>query len=208
MPLKIIRRKDTGALTIAGTVKLPDGSRQRIRARAQSDDMRLAREEAAALEARLLRDAWHGKRRGTRSLGEAVIAYLESEPRSVGTKRRLHRLLRAVGDVPLGAVSQETVIRARQTMEIATPATIRRGIITPLRAVMLHANRLGWCDAPHFELAGVAWTFQRHARKHKSARHLAEAKQRAPIWVLEGCALRRPALRPGLVRMRSSQAPG
>ena len=152
MPLKIIRRKDTGALTITGTVKLPDGSRQRIRARAQSDDMRLAREEAAALEARLLRDAWHGQRRGTRSFGEAVISYLESEPRSVGTKRRLHRLLRAIGDVPLSAVGQESVIRARQAMEIATPATLRRGIITPLRAVVMHAHRLGWCDAPHFEI--------------------------------------------------------
>jgi len=152
MPLKIIRRKDTGALTISGTVKLPDGSRQRIRARAQSDDMRLAREEAAALEARLLRDAWHGKRRGTRSFSEAVIAYLESEPRALGTKRRLHRLLRAIGDVPLSAINQETVIRARQAMGIETPATIRRGVITPLRAVMLQAHRLGWCDAPHFEI--------------------------------------------------------
>lgn len=152
MPLKIVRRKDTGALTIIGTVKLPDGSRQRIRARAQSDELRIAREEAAALEARLLRDAWHGKRRGVRSVGEAVIAYLQSEPRSVGTKRRLHRILRAIGDVPLGAINQETVICARQAMQITTPATIRRGIITPLRAVMLHANRLGWCDAPHFEI--------------------------------------------------------
>lgn len=116
MPLKIVRRKDTGALTITGTVKLPDGSRQRIRTRAQSDERRLAREEAAALEARLLRDAWHGQRRGTRSFGQAVIAYLESAPRSIGTKRRLHLLLRAIGDVPLGTINQETVIRARQAM--------------------------------------------------------------------------------------------
>lgn len=152
MPLKIIRRRDTGALTITGTVKLPDGSRQRIRARAQSDQPALAREEAAALEARLLRDAWHGQRRGTRSFGEAVIAYLESQPRSPGTKRRLHRLLRAIGDPPLSRINQETIIRARQAMQIATPSTIRRGIITPLRAVMLHANRLGWCDAPRFEI--------------------------------------------------------
>lgn len=152
MPLKIIRRRDTGALTIAGTVKLPDGSRRRIRARAQSNSIDLAREEAAALEAQLLRTAWHGERRGSRSFGEAVIAYLESEPRSLGTKRRLHRLLRVVGDVPLSAITHETAIRARQALQVANPSTIRRSVITPLRAVMLHANRLGWCDAPHFQI--------------------------------------------------------
>lgn len=154
MPLKIVRRKDTGALTIAGTVKLPDGSRVRVRARAQSDDLAIAREEAAALEAQMLRDAWHGQRRGVRSFGEAVIAYLESEPRSAGTKRRLHRLLRAIGDVPLRSVNQETATQARKAMlaDNAAPATIRRGVIVPLRAVMLHAHRLGWCDAPHFQI--------------------------------------------------------
>lgn len=154
MPLKVSRRKDTGALTISGTVKLPDSARVRVRARAASDDRKLAAEEAAALEARILRDAWHGQRRGTRTFGEAVIAYLESEARSTGTKRRLHRLLRAVGDVPLGTINQETATRARQAMltPAAAPATVRRGVIVPLRAVLLHAHRLGWCDAPHFQI--------------------------------------------------------
>jgi len=153
MPLKITRRKDTGALTITGTVKLPDGQGVRVRTRAQSDELAIAREEAAALEARMLRDAWHGQRRGTRSFGEAVIAYLESQTRSAGTMRRLNRLLRAVGDVPLGSISQETATRARQAMlsKDAAPATVRRGVIVPLRAVMLHAHHLGWCDAPHFQ---------------------------------------------------------
>jgi integrase len=154
MPLKINRRKDTGALTITGTVRFPDGTGQRVRTRAQSDDFTLAREEAAALEAKMLRDAWHGERRGTRTFGEAVIAYLESEPRSTGTKARLNRLLRAVGDRPLSAINQETATRARQAMLApdAAPATIRRGVIVPLRAVVLHAHRLGWCDAPHFQI--------------------------------------------------------
>jgi integrase len=155
MPLKVIRRKDTGALTITGTVKLPSGQGVRVRTRAQSDDIALAREEAAALEAQMLRDAWHGQRRGTRSFGEAVIAYLESEARSTGTKRRLNRLLRAIGDVPLGAINQETATRARLAMLApdAAPATIRRGVIVPLRAVMLYAHKqLGWCDPPHFQV--------------------------------------------------------
>lgn len=153
MPLKVVRRKDTGSLTIVGTVKLPDGQGRRIRTRAASDDRRLADEEAAALEAKILRDAWHGERRGTRSFGEAVIAYLEAEPRSAGTHGRLTRLLRAVGDVPLSAINQETAVRARQAMLApdGAPATIRRGVIVPLRAVLLHAHKaLGWCDPPRF----------------------------------------------------------
>jgi len=34
----------------------------------------------------------------------------------------------------------------------ASPATYTREIIVPLRAVMLHAHKRGWCDAPRFEI--------------------------------------------------------
>jgi integrase len=62
--------------------------------------------------------------------------------------------LQAIGDLPLGSINQETATRAKQAMLAAdaAPATIRRGVIVPLRAVMLHANRLGWCDAPRFKI--------------------------------------------------------
>jgi len=50
MPLTVVRRKSSGALTITGTV-----AGTRIRRRAQSDSLALAREEAAALEAEILR---------------------------------------------------------------------------------------------------------------------------------------------------------
>ena len=77
MPLTVTRRKDRpGALTITGRITLPDGSRVRVRARAQSDRLKLAQEEAAALETKILRDAWHGERRGTRSFAETVTSYL------------------------------------------------------------------------------------------------------------------------------------
>lgn len=154
MPLKVVQRKDTKAVTISGTVRLPDGSRVRIRTRAGSDDKRLAEEEARALEARILRDAYHGERRGSRSFSEAVVSYVESAPRAASTKTLLNRLLRAVGDVPLSAINQQTVVRARRAMlsTTAKPATFTRHVIVPLRAVMMHAHRLGWCDAPVFEI--------------------------------------------------------
>jgi hypothetical protein len=66
MTLKVVRRKSTGALTISGTV-----AGQRIQQRAASNRLALAEEEAAALEADILRTNWHGERRGSRTLTPA-----------------------------------------------------------------------------------------------------------------------------------------
>src|ERR1700751_4665894 len=98
MPLTVIRRKSTGALTIAGTV-----AGTRIRRRAQSNDPKLAAEEAATIEANLLRAAWHGERRRDRSFAEAALSYLDAAPRSPNHKARIHRLLKAMGDIPLAS---------------------------------------------------------------------------------------------------------
>jgi hypothetical protein len=78
VPIRVIRRKDTGSLSLDGHVNV-----QRIRRCAQSDDPKLANEEAAALEAELLRTAWHGERRGARSLaaGPPVASAGEPPPR-------------------------------------------------------------------------------------------------------------------------------
>jgi integrase len=154
MSLKIVKRKDRDGLTISGVIKLPDGSRIRVRVRAQSDRANLAREEAAALQARILRDAWHGERRGARSFAEAVASYLKVEPRAEGDKQRLRRIMLALGDVPLSAVGQEAVdkVRAKILRSDASSATVLRGIIMPIRAVLRHAHRRGWCDAPIFEV--------------------------------------------------------
>ncbi len=148
--LRVVRRQDRGgALTIVGTV---DG--ELVRKRAASDDPRLAREEAAALETAILRRHWHGERRGARSFAEAVVSYIDAEPRSPSTKQRLQRILRALGDVTLADVDQAAVYRVRRAMlgAEASPATVRRGIIVPIRAVLRHAHRRGWCDPPAFEI--------------------------------------------------------
>jgi integrase len=154
MPLNVVRRKDTGALTITGFVKYPDGSKLRVRSRAQSDRRDLAKEEAVALEARLLREAWHGEKRGARPFAEAVESYLLSAPRARGDLARLRRILVALGDVSLAAVDQAAVNRVRATIlsPDAAPATITRGVIMPIRAVMRHAAEQGWCDVPRFKV--------------------------------------------------------
>src|ERR1700759_141435 len=112
MPLNVTRRASTGALTITGTV-----ADQRIRRRAQSNDPRLAEEEAAALEAEILRTAWHGERRGSRTFAEAALSYIEAAPRSEHTKDYVRRLLLGLGgDMRLGQVDQDAASRLRRTL--------------------------------------------------------------------------------------------
>lgn len=154
MPLKVTRRKESGSLTIEGTV-----AGQRIRRRAASDNPRLAAEEAAALEAEILRTEWHGERRGSRTFAEAALSYIEASPRAPSTLLRIDRILKAFGpDVRLRAVDQESALRLRTSLlrQDSGAATYLREIITPLRAIMAHAHALGWCDMPHFVTPAVA----------------------------------------------------
>src|SRR5262249_42979350 len=139
MPLAVVRRRSTGNLTITGTV-----AGKRIQRRASSNDPKLASEEAAALEAELLRTAWHGERRGARSFAEAALSYLEAAPRSANQKARIHRLLRAMGDLPLARVNQGKAVelKAKMLHPYAAPGTYVRAIIMPLRAILNHAHRL------------------------------------------------------------------
>src|SRR5215831_17513056 len=143
MPLKVARRTSTGAWTISGAV----GGR-RIRPRAQSNDRRLAEEEAASFEFKLLREAWHGERRGSRSFAEAALSYLEAAPRSEGTKARVRRIVVAIGKASLSEVDQDTAIRLRSTMlrPGSSPATYLREVVAPMRAILRHAVDRGWSE--------------------------------------------------------------
>src|SRR5215475_9238227 len=141
MPLTVTRRRSRGgALTTTGPV-----AGHRIRKRAESDDPKLAEEEAAAIEAELLRTRWHGERRGSRTFAEAVTSYLEAAPRSESTKARVRRLLLALGTTTLGEIDQGSISRLRPKVlrHDATSATVERGIIVPLRAILRHAHRRG-----------------------------------------------------------------
>jgi integrase len=144
-----VRPRRPAGFTITGTV-----AGQRIRRRAQSAVAKLAREEAATLEAEILRTAWHGQRRGVRAFATAVQSYLDAAPRSTNEQRRLNRLMQTLGDVSLAAIDQQTAIELKRRMlrSEAAPGTYVREIIMPLRAILRHAERLGWCEVPHFEV--------------------------------------------------------
>jgi integrase len=173
MPLTIARRKSTGALTITGHV-----AGQRIRRRAQSDDLRLAREEAAALEAELLRTSWHGERRGNRTFAEAALTYLEADRRSPHTRDYVQRLLLALGpDTRLVQIDQAAAIRLRGLVlrPGATPATYLRQVVTPLRAILRHAATLDWCNPPRIATPKTAGGRTRYLLPDEAERLIAAA---------------------------------
>lgn len=154
MPLAVIVRKDTGTLWIVGTVK-PAGAKEgrRIRQRAGTDDPALAAEEARSLEAGILRDFHLGERPSVHRFSEAVVSYLTHAPRSAGTQAIVRRLLLHFRDRPLGAITQEAVDKARPAIlrPGAGPSTWRR-TVAALAAVLNHAERRGWCEAPRFDM--------------------------------------------------------
>jgi integrase len=133
--------------TITGSV-----AGQRVRARAQSLDAKLARDEAIALEKEICFNAWHGERRGVRSFSEAVLKYYEAQPPNEATKARYRRILHVLGDKKLGDIDQDTVtlLRGKLLRPDHRPATVTREIVSPLRAVLKLAQERDWCTAPKF----------------------------------------------------------
>lgn len=153
MPLKVELRRDTGTLWITGTVR-PAGSQvgRRVRQRAGTDDPRLAAEEAIAIEAAILRTAWHGERPSTHNFSEAVVSYLRHEERSPGTKDYCRRLALHFQEAPLGSIDQEAWDKARAVLLLpnAAPATVGR-MLAVLIAVLRHAAKRRWVVVPPFE---------------------------------------------------------
>lgn len=149
MPLTVRAYPGKAGLWIEGYVA---GSR--IRRRAASDEPALAREQATLLEAEMLRARWHGSRPERYFLGQAVASYLGHRARSDSEKRRLHRLLVHAGNLALDEIDQNLVDRLRAEMLRPGPApsTVLRELIVPLRAVMQHAHKRRWCDAPVFDI--------------------------------------------------------
>jgi integrase len=143
MSLTIVRRKDTGALTISGYVY-----GRRVQVGAQSNDPKVAAREAALYEAELINEHFHGKRRGVWTFAYAAEQYeLATAPKG-NTIKRLRRLIAALGDAPLRELNQEALNRLQRKMlrPNPAPATVLREIITPVRAVINYAIEQGEAD--------------------------------------------------------------
>ena len=96
------------------------------------------------------------ERENVRSFAEAAASYLKAEPRARGDKRLIDRILSTLGaNIALSEMNQELVDKIRDKVLLKpnpSPATVRRSIISPIRAIMMHACRRGWCDRPWFEI--------------------------------------------------------
>jgi integrase len=148
MPLRIVHRPGTRALWVAGSVR---GSR--IRESTGTDDPRLAEEYRATREAELYRAAVHGSRAPV-ALSAVVVSYMEAAPRTAATAARVGRLMRHAGPKMFATqVTQEWLDGACAALlrPGAAPATKLREVIGPARALLLHAARRDWCDAPRLE---------------------------------------------------------
>lgn len=155
MSLKAIRRKDRpGSYQIVG--KIPGLAF--IRRTAISRTSALAREEAATLEARLLREQFHGRPegRGDRLFAEIAAAYVRHEPREQYNIDRIAAISRALGpSATAGEIDQERVDRLTSEIIVKaqpSPHTVRAFVITPLRAVLNYGHKRKWCDRPDFDL--------------------------------------------------------
>lgn len=155
MPLRVARRRDTGALIFTGTV-----AGRRIRESAGTDNPKLAKELCAARETEILRGALLGQKVTRVTFPIAVEAYLRSAPHKQRTKDNLARLLPLLRDKPLAAIDQGEAERLRDALlpADASPATFLRSIITPLRAVLSFAAdpKRAWCDPPRLGLDKAA----------------------------------------------------
>ena len=154
MPLKLTRRKGSGVWQISGAV-----AGQRVRQSAGTSDRRLAEEKRNAIETELFRGAVFGAR-AVVTWEQAASSYIAVKAPSPSTQAYLLRLLDHFGPGrKLSTINQAAIDAA--VAGVCRPgvsaATKLRAVITPVRAVLTHASRRDWCDAPNFETpAGAA----------------------------------------------------
>lgn len=148
MPLKLIRRPGIETWYVFGTV-----AGRRVREATGTADRRLAEEYRATREAELFREALHGTP-AVVTWHEACLSYLEKVEPGPGTRRLLLRLTNHLGRMRLRDIDQVALDRAINALcrPGAAPSTKLRNVIVPLQAVLNHAARRQWCDAPNFEI--------------------------------------------------------
>jgi integrase len=149
MPLRVTRRDGSSLLWITGTVR-----GRRIRESAGTDDPRLAEELRATREAALYRAAVHGTRPVV-TVATAAESYLvNAGPHSAATMARIGRLMVALGPrAVLAEIDQRRIdtLAAAILRPTSGQTTRLREITTPIRAILTHAARRGWCDMPALE---------------------------------------------------------
>lgn len=149
MPLRLARRAGSPFFWITGTVR-----GRRVRESAGTDDPRLAEEARSAREAQIYRAAVHGAREPVAFATAAESYLLHAGPHSAPTLARLRRLVLEIGaKATLDEVGQTRIdqLATKLLRPGASQATRLREITTPVRAILTHAARRGWCPLPVLE---------------------------------------------------------
>lgn len=116
---------------------------RRIRRSTGTSDREAAQQQFDELKARV----WKEKHTG-RQLSDALIEWLNKRPRSVKDLSALKVIRREIKDVPLAAVTNDTVAQA---LSAYGPGRYNR-LMAIVRASLTLARRKGWVsEVPHFE---------------------------------------------------------
>jgi integrase len=146
--LEVVTRPGRPGLYIRGTV-----AGRNIFESAGTDNAALAEEKRAARETELYRSAIYGEKSAT-TFTVAAHSYLTTEARSKATKILIGRLNDHFGPkITCDAITQSEIDKActKLCRPDAQPSTKLRSVVAPVRAILAHAARRGWCPPPMFE---------------------------------------------------------
>lgn len=148
MSLRLVQRPGSRILYLRGTVR-----GQRVFESTGTDDPARAEGLRVRREAEIWDRAVHGVR-ATVGFASAAASYLTAEPRRPGQTALVRRLLLHFRTTPLRDINQSALDRAYAALlrPGAGNATRLRNVLSPLRAILEHAARRGWCDRPAFEV--------------------------------------------------------
>lgn len=148
MPLKLCKRPGRATFYVRGTVR-----GQSVFESTGTDRRNHAEAYRAKREAELYNRSIYGAR-AVVTFATAVESYLKGEPRHPGQVKLVAKLLEHLGSKRLGEITQSDLDHAYEVLlrPGASPATRLRNVLTPLRAILEHAARRGWCGRPAFEV--------------------------------------------------------
>jgi len=147
MSLKLVRRPDSPHWYIRGTI-----AGQKVYESAGTGRKIVAEQLRSKLEQQLWNRHIFGPR-AVATFAEAAESYMLSVQPSPGQARLVGRLIQHFGETPLKDISQASLEAAYVDLlrPGPSPATMRRNVLVPLRAVLNHAADLDWCPAPRFK---------------------------------------------------------
>lgn len=152
--LKVVKRPGRPYLYVRGTVR-----GQTVFESTETADPQKAEGYRIKRESELWDRAVHGTR-ATITFTEAVVSYLEAHPPTFSTKRAVNKLLEHFRHTGLDKIDQVALDGAYRKLlgKDVGGATKTRHVLTPLRAILEHSARRGWCNRPVFEKPNIAET--------------------------------------------------